>query len=80
MPENKKKTGTDIFKNAAAAGIDIKKMKQAAESGKIEDFIDKSLPAGASDKLKSVLSDKASIEKLMSTPQAQELLKKFMKE
>lgn len=69
-----------IMKNASQkSGIDFSKMKSAAENGQIDDFIGKNLSPDASKKIKSVLSDKASAEKLLSTPQAKELLKKLLK-
>ncbi len=58
-------------------GIDIQKMKQASESGRLDDFIDKNLSPQASNQLKNVLSNKETCEKLLSTPQAKELLKKL---
>lgn len=64
-------------KAQAQTGIDINKMKEAGEKGQLDDFVNKNLSPEASEKLKSVLSDKAACEKLLSTPQAKELLKKF---
>ncbi len=70
-----------IIKNASKkTGVDIGKMKQAADSGKLDDFINKNLSEEASSKLKSVLSSKEQTEKLLSTPQAKELLKNLLKE
>lgn len=59
-------------------GIDINKMKQAAEGGNLDDFINRNLSADASKKLKNVLTDKSAAEKLLSTPEAKELMKKLM--
>lgn len=59
-------------------GIDVNKMKQAADSGKLDDFINKNLSSQATQQLKSVLSNKEAAEKLLSTPQAKELMKKLM--
>ncbi len=42
-----------------------------------EDFLKKKLTPNQSKKLQEVLSDKNAIEQLLSTPQAQELLKMF---
>jgi len=68
-----------IMENAKKkAGIDINKMKQAAENGNLDDFINQNLSADASKKLKNVLTDKSAAEKLLSTPQAKELMKKLM--
>ena len=70
-----------LMKNASKkSGVDINKMKQAADSGKLDDFINKNLSNEASSKLKSVLSNKEQTEKLLSTPQAKELLKNLLKE
>ncbi|MCM1284995.1 MAG: hypothetical protein NC213_04235 [Acetobacter sp.] len=65
----------DDVKNKA--GIDVSKMKQAADEGKLDDFINKNLSQKASQQLKNVLSNKEATEKLLSTPQAKELLKKL---
>lgn len=59
-------------------GIDMQKMKQAAEGGNLDDFINKNLSSDASKQLKNVLSNKEAAEKLLSTPQAKELMKKLM--
>lgn len=70
-----------LMKNASKkAGFDMGKLKQAADSGNLDDFINKNLSGEASSKLKTLLSDKAQTEKLLSTPQAQELLKNLLKE
>ncbi len=42
-----------------------------------EDYLKKNLTPNQSKKLQEVLSDKTAIEQLLSTPQAQELLKMF---
>lgn len=59
--------------------IDINEFKKAANEGRVEDFIDKKLSPEAAGRLKKVLSDKDATQKLMSTPQAKELMKKLMK-
>ena len=69
-----------IMKNASKkAGVDVNQMKAAADKGKLDDFIGKNLSGEASQKLKSVLSDKGAAEKLLSTPEAKELLKNLLK-
>lgn len=69
-----------LMKNASKkTGVDVNKMKNAAESGKLDDFIGKNLSSEASQKLKSVLTDKSATEKLLSTPEAKELLKNLLK-
>ncbi len=70
-----------ILKNASKkSGVDINGLKKAADGGRLDDFINKNLSAEASSKLKSVLSDKQQTEKLLSTPQAKELIKNLLKE
>lgn len=72
----------DDKKLSNAAGrmnINIDELKKATSSGNIDDFIDKNLKASEAQKLKQVLSNKDATEKLLSTPQAKELLKKLMK-
>ncbi len=69
-----------IMQNASKkTGVDLNKMKQAADSGNLDDFINQNLSGEASKKLKSVLSSKEQTEKLLSTPQAKELLKNLLK-
>ncbi|MFR5876983.1 MAG: hypothetical protein ACLUFN_10900 [Eubacterium sp.] len=63
---------------AKKANININEFKQAAESGHVEDFINKNMSKEASQKLKSILNDKSATEKLLSTPEAKELLNKLM--
>lgn len=60
------------------SGIDIGKMKQAADNGKLDDFINQNLSKDATKQLKTVLSDKEATKKLLSTPQAKELMKKIL--
>lgn len=69
----------DLSQTAKKANIDINELKKAAEGGKMDDFINKNLSAQASSKLKEILNDKDATQKLLSTPQAKELLQKFMK-
>lgn len=61
-------------------GIDMNKMKQAAEKGRLDDFINQNLSSEATKKLKNVLSNKEAAEKLLSTTQAKELMKKLMED
>lgn len=63
---------------AKKAGVDVNKLKQAAENGNVDDFINKNLSPQASERLKAILSDRTATEKLLSTPQAKELLEKLM--
>lgn len=62
------------------SGIDIGKMKSAAEKGKLEDFIGQNVSPETGEKLKQILSDKNALKKMLSTKEAHELLKKFKKE
>ncbi len=55
----------------------IKSKKSNAET---EEYIKKSLTPDQTKKLNEVLSDKSALQKLLSTPQAKELLKKFGKD
>ena len=59
-------------------GIDIGKMKEAADKGQLDDFVNKNLSSKATAELKNVLTNKEAAEKLLSTPQAKELMKKLM--
>ena len=61
-------------------GIDMNKMKQAAEKGRLDDFINQNLSSEATKTLKNGLSNKEAAEKLLSTPQAKELMKKLMED
>ena len=45
-------------------GIDVSKMKEAAEKGQLDDFVNKNLSKQATQQLKNVLSDKNATEKL----------------
>lgn len=69
----------DLSQAAKKANIDINELKKAAEGGNVDDFINKNLSAQASSKLKEILKDKDATQKLLSTPQAKELMQKFMK-
>lgn len=67
-----------IMNNASKSGIDVAKMKEAADKGNLDDFISKNLSPEASKKLKDVLSDKSAAKKMLETKEAKELLKKFL--
>ncbi len=62
---------------AKTTGTDINAMKSAVESGNINSLLGALRPED-SEKVQKILSDKGAAEKLLSTPQAQELLKKIM--
>lgn len=55
----------------------INNIKSKRSSKETEEYLKENLSTEQSQKLKEILSDKKAIEKLLSTPKAQELLKKF---
>lgn len=59
------------------AGADPKKLEQAISSNSLESVLNNLKPEDA-DKLQKVLSDKAATERMLKSPQAQMLLKKFL--
>lgn len=63
-----------LMKRAASKGIDVNKMKEAAQQGELEDFLGKSLSPDAGKKLKAVLADKEATEKLLASDEAKTLL------
>ena len=58
-------------------GFDVSKMKEAADKGKLDEFVNKNLSEKATKQLKDVLSNKEACEKLLNSPQAKELMKKL---
>ena len=60
--------------------FDVNELKSAAKKGNVDDFINKNLSGDAAKKVKQVLSDKSTMEKLLSTPEAKALFKKFTEE
>ncbi|MGN0522874.1 MAG: hypothetical protein ACI4IG_01205 [Eubacterium sp.] len=64
---------------ATKANINIDELKKATENGNVEDYINKNLSSQASAKLKDILNDKSTMEKMLSTPEAKALLDKLMK-
>ena len=58
-------------------GISSEKLKQAASSGDISGLV-KNLGKNNTKKIEKILSNKESALKLLSTPKAQELLKKLL--
>lgn len=60
-------------------GINANKMKEAAEKGELDSYLNKNLSSDTAKKLKAVLSDKNKTQELLSTPQAKELMKKLTK-
>ncbi len=59
------------------AGADPKKMENALSSNSLDSVLKNLKPSDAS-KLQQVLSDKAATERMLKSPQAQMLLKKFL--
>ncbi|MCH5315001.1 MAG: hypothetical protein J1E81_03725 [Eubacterium sp.] len=59
------------------SGIDVDKMKQAIQKGKLEDYLNSSLSSDTAKQVKNVLSSKEATEKLLSSAQAKELMKKL---
>lgn len=55
----------------------INNIKAKRSSKETEEYLKENLSTEQSQKLKEILSDKKAIEKLLSTPKAQDLLKKF---
>ena len=58
-------------------GADPNKLKDAAQNGNINDVI-KNLKPQDAEKIQKILSDKNATSKLLSSPKAQQLLKRFM--
>lgn len=58
----------------------VEKVKNQKDNKETQDFLMKKLNPTQSRKLQEVMSDKNALEQLLSTTQAQELLKKFMGE
>ena len=52
-------------------------MKQAVDNGRLDDYINQNLSKDVSKQLKDVLSDENKTKELLSSPQAQELMKKL---
>ena len=58
-------------------GADPNKLKDATQNGNVNDII-KNLNQKDAEKIQKILSDKDAASKLLSTPKAQQLLKRFM--
>lgn len=65
-------------KASKKSGIDMQKLKQAADGGRLNDFLNQNLSADAGEKIKSALSDKKTAQKIIKSKEAQELLKKLL--
>ncbi len=58
----------------------INGIKNKKSNTETEEYIKKSLTPDQTKKLNDVLSDKSALQRLLSTPQAKELLRKFGKD
>lgn len=56
----------------------VEKVKNQKDKTEAQDFLMKNLNPTQTKKLQEVMSDKNALAQMLSTPQAQELLKKFM--
>lgn len=56
----------------------VNEIKNQKSKEDAQEFLMKKLNKDQTEKLKNVLGDKKALEKMLSTPQAQQLLKKFM--
>ena len=56
-------------------GFDVSKMKEAADNGKLDEFVNKNLSENIADKIKRRIV--TACEKLLNSPQAKELMKKL---
>lgn len=56
----------------------VEKVKNQKDKTEAQDFLMKNLNPSQTKKLQEVMSDKNALAQMLSTPQAQELLKKFM--
>ncbi len=68
----------NLLKNVSdKLGVDKENLKQSVQSGDISKTLNNLDPKDAN-RLQKILSDKQATQKLLSTPQAQQLLKKFI--
>ncbi len=56
----------------------VEKMKNQKDKTQAQDFLMKSLNQSQTKKLQEIMNDRSALEQLLSTTQAQELLKKFL--
>lgn len=59
------------------ANINLDELKKASQNGNAEEYISKKLPKGAGDKIKKILSDKETTQKILSSPEAQKLFEQL---
>lgn len=79
MANNNNNDNLNNLLKAASAhlGTTPEELRKSAESGNISDALKNISPQDAK-KIEQVISDKNAAEKLLSTPQAKQLLKKFL--
>ena len=70
----KKENMNDLNKKV---GFDVNKMKEAAQNGQLDEFVNKNLSEKARKQLREVLSSRQACERLLNSPQAKELMKKL---
>ena len=58
-------------------GFDVSKMKEAADNGKLDEFVNNNLSLKATKILKDVIFNNEACEILLNSPQAKELMKKL---
>lgn len=75
--ENNEKIENLLENVSEKLGVDKEKLRKSAQNGDISQTL-KNLNPKDAQKLQKVLSDKEATQKLLSTPQAQQLLKKFI--
>lgn len=81
MNENKPKNSVEemLKKASQKLGADPEDLKKAASKGNIKDLL-KNIGTKEAQKIEQVLSNKEAASKLLSTPKAQQLLKKLLGE
>lgn len=79
MPEQNDNNQAENLLNSVSKqlGADKENLKKAAQSGNLQNVL-KNLNPNDAQKIQKVLSNKEEAKKLLSTPQAQQLLKKFL--
>ena len=70
----------DLIQEAGRrSGVDPASLKHTIDSGKLDDLAAKMKPKDA-ERLRQVLSNPKLAEQMLKTPQAQQLIRQFMKE
>lgn len=62
------------------SGLDLNKLQKSAESGGINDFLEKNMDGKSAKKIKEVLTNKESAKSILNTPEAQALIRKLLEE